>query len=262
VKIVRERELLRRPAHGMVLGRAWVYGVTGDKLYFSIVFGAVGAADLAALVRLWRVELDTGGHLSLCDAGGLTSISPDAFLLLGQFLADHGVALAKSVCRQALVRPTGLAGTIVAGYYQVFPPPYPYRLFDGRDGALGWLGATAADAAALGDADGHAHAEPLLRALRERLAQTPGGGGLEHAARALAVAPRSLQRRLAAVGTSFQREVRRAQIERAMQLLVGTDHKLAAIATEVGCASASSFSELFAREVGVAPGVWRARRRQ
>jgi AraC-like DNA-binding protein len=260
VRVVDVRAFLRRPADAMVAGRTWVYGTTGG-LYFSIVFGVVDEQDLASLLRLWRVERETGGHVSLCDAGGLVSVTPSAFEVLGAFLAEERAALASSVKRQALVRPSGMAGALVAGYYSVSPPPYPYALFAGRAEALAWLG-HAPDA--LAAADAHAGGEPLLRSLRERLgksathAQAPS---LEAVARALAVSARSLQRRLGAAGTSFSREIARARVERAMVLLQSTDEKLESVAARAGCGSLSSFSKMFAREVGVPPSVWRARTR-
>jgi AraC-like DNA-binding protein len=127
---------------------------------------------------------------------------------------------------------------------------------DTRAAALARLGiGHAADA--LAAADAHVAGDPLLRLLRERLAngRTPT---LAAAARALSVSARSLQRRLGAVGTSFVKEVCRARVEHAMRLLVTTDDKLAVVAAQVGCASLASFSAMFAREVGVPPSVWRA----
>jgi AraC-like DNA-binding protein len=174
---------------------------------------------------------------------------------VGEFLSRSMAALADRIERQAIVRPSGMAGALVAGYYQVFPPPYRYRLFDARAPALEWLGHPADALAAV---DAHVGGEPLVRRLQKWLAGGAPRRSVEEAARALAVSRRSLQRRLAGAGTSFAREVKRAQIERAMQLLETTDKKLGAVAAEVGCRSLASFSEMFAREVGAPPSVWRA----
>lgn len=256
MEIVDERTFLRRPAGRMVLGGRWVYGATeGAPLRFSILFGATEDDDLAALLRLWRSELDSAGHASLFDAAALTSVTPTAFAAVGAFLDEHKKRLGETVSRQALVRPSGMIGALVAGYYRVSPPPYPYEVFQARAPALDWLGMPAN---ALDAADEHVRGDPLLRELREYLGRDPRVSSLMHVARALGVSPRSLQRRLGAIGTSFVRELRRARVERAMQLLAATDEKLATIAVRVGCASPASFSEMFAREVGMPPSAWRA----
>jgi len=262
VQPVDEPTFLHRPAGRMVLGRRWVYGSPDGVLFFSLVFGALDESDVATLTRLWRVELATGGHLSLFDASALSSVTPTAFGALGEFLSPHAPKLARTVRRQAVVRPSGIAGAMVAGYYNLFPPPYPYQLFAARGEALAWL---ELPDDALAAADHHVVGEPLLAELRRRLVRArPDDRSLrsiERVARELGVATRSLQRRLQRAGTSFQAEVKRAQIERAMELMTTSDEKLATIARAVGCASLTSFSEMFAREVGTPPSAWRAAHR-
>jgi len=82
---------------------------------------------------------------------------------------------------------------------------------------------------------------------------------LDVAARALGVTGRTLQRHLAASNTRFTDEVARAQVARAQRLMLDPDAKLGAIALEIGCASASTFSELFRRVTGETPSQWRRR---
>ena len=245
---------LARRRRGMVAGPRWLYGSPDGQLYFTIVAGPIDEPSLRPLLELWKLELGTGGHASLCDASGLSSFAPDAFARLRAFLDEHRGALARSVQRQALVLPTGMPGTVVAGYYRVFPPPYPFSLCADREAALRSLGYPADTLAA---ATQTTVGDPLLRALRAMLAQNPRPE-VDAIARALGVSLRTLQRRLGQAGTSFRDEVRRAQIALAMELLRTTDQKLAAIAATVGCASAASFGELFTREVGTTPTAWRA----
>jgi AraC-like DNA-binding protein len=261
VRAVDERTFLRRPAGSLVVGPSWVYGALDERLHFSIVHGvATDGGALDGLMRLWSTEGRPGGpRLSLFDAGGLTTIPAPAFERVTRYLEDNRPSLARSLAKQALVCPPGLPGSIVAGYYRVSPPPYAVEVFAERGAALRWLG-YAPDA--LAAVEPFIVEEPLVRALRERLAaRGPRGATLAGFARALAVSERSLQRRLQAAGTSFQREVVRAQVERAMRLLLETDWKLAAIAADVGCGSLAGFSALFRREVGAPPSEWRAARR-
>ena len=99
--------------------------------------------------------------------------------------------------------------------------------------------------------------QALRRHLMVELAQT----SLAHAARALAMSTRSLQRQLAAAGTSLRLELERARFERARAQLVASDVKLEALALELGFASPSHFASRFRRAVGETPSQYRARHR-
>ncbi|XXY19152.1 hypothetical protein WME88_05805 [Sorangium sp. So ce216] len=44
------------------------------------------------------------------------------------------------VIRQALARPSGFAGAVVSGFYEVLKPSFPVAVFDGVGEALAWLG--------------------------------------------------------------------------------------------------------------------------
>ena len=100
-----------------------------------------------------------------------------------------------------------------------------------------------------------------LSALRTWMGENLSSLTVEAAAAALETSTRTLQRRLAALGTSFQREATRARIEAAKRLLLASGAPLIEIALDVGCTSQQHFSALFRREVGEAPGSWRAKHR-
>jgi hypothetical protein len=70
---------------------------------------------------------------------------------------------------------------------------------------------------------------------------------------------RTLNRRLAACGTTFQTLVEEARFGLARQLLEDTDLPLAQIAATLGYADASAFSRAFRRWSGTAPSRWRAK---
>ncbi len=254
---LRSADAFAQERRGLVHGGQWIYGSPDGRLYASVLIGPVEEAGIAGLLSLWRLELDTRGHLSLCDTHLMTAATPPAFAALTAFLAEHRQTLQRTVERQAIVLPTGMVGTMVAGYYRVFPPPYDYRLFDDRGSALEWLGYPRDVLAAW---EPHSIEDPLLRGLRvalERELRTP----IETLARQLGVSVRSLQRRLREQGTSVRREVTRAQVARAKLLLASSDQKLAAIAAQVGCSSLGTFTELFSREVGRTPSAWRSEQR-
>jgi AraC-like DNA-binding protein len=63
------------------------------------------------------------------------------------------------------------------------------------------------------------------------------------------------------MGDTPLNHLRTIRIQRAMRLLADTDHKLEAVAAEVGYGDAFSFSKAFRRAVGLAPGEFRQRDR-
>ena len=70
---------------------------------------------------------------------------------------------------------------------------------------------------------------------------------------------RALEKRFrAAVGRPPHTEIRRAQLERVKQLLVGSDYKLERIAEITGFSSAQYLAGLFRRMMHMTPGAWRA----
>src|SRR5581483_10149852 len=91
---------------------------------------------------------------------------------------------------------------------------------------------------------------PALDALRAYLRGCRGAATLQQAARALGRSERSLQRDLGESGSSFRAEQGHARLEAARTLLIESDRKLEAIASDVGCSSLAQFSRLFRRLTG------------
>ncbi len=92
--------------------------------------------------------------------------------------------------------------------------------------------------------------------------QLAEGVTVDDAARGLANATRTLQRRLAEASTSFAEEVQRARVRAAQRLLVDTDAAITTIAIDVGCSSPQHLSTLFKKYVGETPSAWRTRVRE
>jgi len=78
-------------------------------------------------------------------------------------------------------------------------------------------------------------------------------------ARQLGMHERTLNRRLRAEGTTFQRELEAMRYATAQQLLSETAMSLAQVASTLEYADASAFSRAFKRWAGVTPAQWRAR---
>jgi AraC-like DNA-binding protein len=231
------------------------------SLWGFALWGTPTETDIRRLVPLLALELAAGvaPHASLVDVRRLDAGDPRAFAVLARYLRSNWDAFRTQVTRLALVRPTGVLGATVAGFYQVAGAPYPVRVFDDLAAAGAWLRAKEVAReldAAISEASG---VSPTLAQLRRWLDGHLVGASVARAARACSRAPRSLQRDLREAGTSFQTELDAARVRLAQRLLRETASPLTEIAYDVGCASPQHFSTLFKRVVGCAPSVWRAR---
>jgi AraC-like DNA-binding protein len=247
----------------LALPRALVF-CARPTLWGFAIWGTPTEADLARIVPLLRLELSrtTPPHASLIDARRLESSDPRAFGVLSKYLRANFDAFRTQVTRLALVRPPGVLGATVAGFYQVAGAPYPVRVFDDLPAACTWLRAPELAAqldVAVADAS---DVTPLILQLRRWLDANLDDAALVRAAKALSRATRSLQRALGDAGTSFQAESDAARIRLAKRLLVETDSQLTEIAYDVGCASPQHFSTLFRRVAGMTPSAFRARSRK
>ena len=86
--------------------------------------------------------------------------------------------------------------------------------------------------------------------------------GLEAMAKALAISPRTLIRRLRAAGASYRALVDEARAYRACRRLTHTNDPIDRIAADLGYADTSNFSRTFRRWRNMAPSQYRARRQQ
>jgi AraC-like DNA-binding protein len=84
-----------------------------------------------------------------------------------------------------------------------------------------------------------------------------GDASLQRTARQLGVSPRSLQRHLAEVGTSFSELVVEVRLDTACLLLLESNERIADIARRLGYAGASSFSRSFMRLMKIQPVIYR-----
>ncbi len=257
------REFLERPAGTFVGGRNWLFFCIDAGLFGQVYWGTPDAADAAELTKVWQVELlpETAPHVSFVDASRLDRMDRQWFALMGRELQRHRERLAEKLQKQAVLRPTGLAGAEVAGFFEVLEPAHSVQVFSEAAAALRWLGrpemldtVTAIAERALGH-------DPLVRALRQHLAAAFVDATLPTAARALGVASRTLQRRLREAGTGFHQEALDARVRAAERLLAEDGYKLTAIAREVGCSSLQHFTQLFRKIHGMSPAEWRAARR-
>jgi AraC-like DNA-binding protein len=200
-------------------------------------------------------------HRVLIDASRLTSVDLRAFAVVAGYMVRHRATHARICTQQALVRPNGLPGAVVAGFYALINPGYPVQVFDEPATALGWLGLPPAlglteeiDRIRTSLADDSALFLSEVRALLDR---ELGRITLPAAASALAVSQRTLQRRLLEAGSSFRAELTAAQLRLAEDLLSHGRSDIKTVAARVGYTSAARFSTFFRRLTGHSPAAWR-----
>lgn len=243
-------------------GERFVYWCAAPNLYGFALAGRPTADDLERLCSALVVELEPSAkpHGSLVDASAVTEVDPAAFEVLQRYVKKHAAALAKAVTHLALVRPAGLPGAVVAGFFAVLDSPYPTQVFNDVGAALAWLEAPAALGAELEALRGELSGVTPLVAQVRRVFAAEGKVSVADVARALGLSQRTLQRRLTDDGTSFQRELQEHRLRAAQQALE-SDAAITAIAFEAGFATPQHFSTAFKKFSGLSPTEWRARAR-
>jgi AraC-like DNA-binding protein len=98
-----------------------------------------------------------------------------------------------------------------------------------------------------------------LNAVRQtvRALLSQGTPAIEQAAEALAVSPRTLQRRLTANALTYSRLLDQVRFERARELLADPTVPAVEVAFELAYTDQSNFSRAFRRWAGVSPGAYR-----
>lgn len=247
------------PAGAFASGESFLCGCPRPDVYVAFLWGRPSGAAMRRAVQALAAETGPGvaRHVSYFDCSALTGVDSEAFGVMVDFWRQIAPRQKELVTRQALVRPGGLTGAVVAGFFHVFRPAYPARVFAAPGEACAWLGLDSAAAEPWTRQRDLARRLPReLFALRELLA-----GGRCHtvddAARALGLSRRTLQRRLEESVTSFGAEWDRARLELARRRLTESDEKLATIAAELGFSAPQHFSEWFARRLRMTPSAFR-----
>ena len=261
-------DYLRDPHGRYLIGDGFLHWYSAEDLCGFIAWKRPDEIFIRRLVQVLDVECNPSApHRSLVDLRRLESPDPSAFGLFVNYMRKREQDFAASVQRQALVRPEGIIGAVVGGFYSLLSPRYPSRVFTDSNEAMAWLGLQEQKSIALQaelnqlvvEATGQS---PLLLQLHGVLRPKLVEASLSETARELGMSERTLQRRLKEAGTSFQAELNAVQVRTAQQLLLETDMKLTAVAVEVGCASLQHFSSLFRKLVGESPSTWRALQRK
>jgi AraC-like DNA-binding protein len=247
------------------VGRTFVYFHLEESLWGFSIWGTPTEDDVGALIARMDIELSAAQdpHLSLVDFEALDRVDGPAFESLHRYTEATASAWGQKLVRQALIHGSGLAGLVTAGYYSVYPRRYPARGFASIAEGIDWLKPDRPDLAMrVTELRERARGVPeIVAEVRRLVASDLPGVTLHETARRLGCAARTLQRKLNDAGTSFHREHTAIQVEEAKRLLADSDLKIAVIAQELGCQSASHFSQIFRERTGRSPSDFRAERK-
>ncbi|MEO8801215.1 MAG: helix-turn-helix transcriptional regulator [Polyangiaceae bacterium] len=257
-------EFERSPAGRYYVGRCFVFWQQSPELDGHSIWGAPDVESIRLIVRF----LDTGlvsPHASLLDMRAVTGVDYASFDAMYRGVRDRQDGFAKTISRQAILRPSGPVGAIILGFYNLIQVRYPVQHFTDQGDALEWMGiAKRGDVLAeLADMRESAFGRPeLIARLLAQLTCTTGRGSPDMIAKALGLSVRSMQRKLADLGTSFRDEVHAFRVERAKKLLLETDGSLLVVADSVGFESVRTFTEVFGKRTGESPQSFRMRERK
>ncbi len=235
-----------------------------QALWITVLWDAPTTADISEMVRLHDSAYDSPASFdSVVDFSGVTAVDPVAFDVLMKFALRRKADFDRQIRKQALVRPGGMIGALVTGFFESFGFAMPVRTFEERSPALAWVRPDEAPALER-ELDRRVAAararSPWVERLRDLLAKHHDASvELRRFARLLGTTERTLQRQLGVAGTSFRAELSRARIEASKLLLQAADCKLDAVAREVGSSTLQSFAAAFRHHTGESPGQWRAR---
>ncbi len=261
------KQLSESPVGRYVTGDGYLHFCAAPELWGVLLWGRPNLEVALALGRSLVVELDRPAvpHASIVDTSCLEGADVGAFKALDGYVRANFEQLQAQVLRLALVRPSGMEGALVAGFFEVMPRPYPVQIFEDRDKALQWaLEGLQLDPQEFAGSINQLHEiglskPPIVRELEGYLESNLAVANVADASHALGLSERTLQRRLSEAGTTFVDALSSTRMRVAQRLMLDSEAPLTRIALDVGCASLQHFSALFRKKVGQAPSAWRAK---
>jgi AraC-like DNA-binding protein len=251
------------PVDGYSIGENWL-AFYQPHLSGAVVWGTLGPTTMLALAAISPIRLAAPArpHPTYLDLRLVDAIEGDVLTLRDELyrIATTPV-LVQQVPKAATLYSPNMVGATIVGIGTISPAPYPEAFFTEPDEALRWL-ERSDDIALVAELDylrvQAASMSRLVRELRKLLDEAPRQP-LRVVARQLGVSARSLQRQLAAAGTTFEQERALATVRTAQRLLLDRNAHIKQVALEVGCTSPQQLAALFRKFVGETPTEWRAR---
>ncbi len=234
-----------------------------EDLSICVAVGRFDADDQRALVPLLDAIRTFPTHAAIYDTSRVEEVVPEAFVDLERvFRARYQDRLA--VEKVAVVAPkSGVLRALAAGIFALLEPPFPVATFASLEESLAWVGRDARDQDLLALAEREAIAlkeDAFDAVVAAWLAAHVGEIEVERCARDVGVSVRTLQRRLAERGTSFEHEANAARV-RVAEARLETEAPLTEIAYAAGFSSPQRFASVFRKLKGETPSEARARMR-
>lgn len=255
-------DFVRAPLGQATASERALFWFARPDLRLVAIWGTPSDGDASFLMAAMATEIREGAplHASFVDLRDFDNVGPDVFQAFLDYMKMHRARFSGAVSKSAIVASARMSSAAAVGYTRLLGDPFPSQVFERGEDALEWLGFGAEAQPLLSDLSS------LVLRVREStvVARLHGVWRRDHrhapiteAARSLGVSARLLQRQLAAAGTTFRDELRRARVERAKVLLRETDEKLYGVALEVGFEKSASLIDAFKRETGMTPQTWR-----
>jgi len=258
-------EFVAAPVGRCIIGPTYVIWCDAPDLQGAVVWGELderSVRDMLAIGKFVHHPDIAERRRVLVDCRDLLRIDADVLLGFTEAARDRVTTWAGGLERQAILVPLGLGGILIAGALPSVGAVHPLRFGSDVAAALEFVDHPAArDAhlAAMAIAAMVRGPSTLLFRLRAHLGRDLAEATVESVAAALGMSTRTLQRDLERLETSFRDELRRARIAAAEVLLVHSDLKIDAIATQVGFGNASRMTASLRRELNVTASELRAR---
>lgn len=250
---------VRAPIGRYVRGRRFLLGFPTAELQLAIGWGTVTEADAREMADVLRAQHEgLPRHLSLVDLRAVRHVDTTALAVLADVMTSLVPINRAVTVRGAVLRPDGVSGMAVAGFWQVLGAGYETRVFTDVNEAFTWLGFPQGPPPELAELTHliDVHASALTDKLRATLVASPLLS-LDAAARKLGLSGRSLQRALHDDGSSFRHESEVARVRLAQELLRDPERSIKDIASSIGM-TPTGFTTCFRRVTGTTPTRWRA----
>jgi AraC-like DNA-binding protein len=256
-------EFMRRPVGAGVLVETNFLWCASPSLGGTIGWGSPTGEQAQRVMEVVAAIFHPtiGPELDLVlDGFRLEQVNPGVVMAIFEWTRRNLDALKRRIRRQVGVSPPGLGGILLAGMLPMLGNPYgfeivatpkqAYRLLLGNDEG------DALHDEIMAHVDRFSRTPPLVGELRNLLRAHQGNLTVEQAAGMLGRSPRSLQRELEAVATSFRREQAQVRLIAAEELLAASDDKLAVIAARLGL-SVHGLNRLIRDRMGTTLEAWR-----
>ncbi len=250
-------------------GRLWS---GGDAMMWHPVRGVVGFTlpknltsdgllPVASLVER-LVSERRGANTVVMDFSRVTSEGCDKHTLSAfhRFALEPLVQHAPRVAKAVLVGGSGVAQCALLGSLVAARPQFAWEVFPSLSSALEAMGSPSPEW--VGEVLSAVNSELTPLGLVSRVRAVVGEDprrSLRDVAAQLSIAPRSLQRALSDVATTFGDERLDVRLELAASRLARTTQKVSAIARDVGYDSLAHFFSVFRTRFGISPSEFRAR---